>query len=186
MTRDHGRDETPPSAVVVWSQLEDQDAEVLVHPLLLVREAASSLLGQLRLDGVLDPEASIAERIEQIRDRERTLGESDLHVPAAPVRVVLRREVLLAKRAPVLLGALDRIPDRMRPSEEDVAVVGQQRARFAEGSDGIGGIAERLQEHDAIEPATLELTNRPDLGKVSSDDRIVEHSQKDLTRFGPL
>src|SRR5215467_14318534 len=62
-------------------EFEDQDAEILVHPLLLVRVAALSVLRQLRLDGGLDPEPCRAEHVDQIGDGVGAFRERDLLVP---------------------------------------------------------------------------------------------------------
>ena len=43
---------------------EDEDAEVLVHPCLLVRVAASGVLGRLRLDRGFDPQPGSAEDVQ--------------------------------------------------------------------------------------------------------------------------
>jgi len=66
-------------------ELEDQDAEVLVHPLLLVGVAASGVLGQLRLDRGLNPQSRRGEHVEQIGDGVSAFREGDLLVPAGAV-----------------------------------------------------------------------------------------------------
>ena len=83
------------SATDWGAELEHQDAEVLVHPCLLVRVAASGVLGQLGLDRGLDPQACRTEHVEQVRDGVRTFREGDVVVPAADVGERGGGEILL-------------------------------------------------------------------------------------------
>ncbi len=93
--------------LVNWRGLEDDDAEVLVKPCLLVREAASVLFGQSGLDGLLDPQASRREGVQQVCNSVGVMGQRDLRVAATWVGVKPSGEVLLSQQRPVLLRPFD-------------------------------------------------------------------------------
>ena len=93
------------------SELKDQAAKVLIHPLLLVRVAASGVIGELRLGSGLDPQPCRTEDVDQVRDGVGALGQGDLIVPVADVGERTGREILFAQRGPILFGPLDGISD---------------------------------------------------------------------------
>src|SRR5690349_18103173 len=156
-------------------ELEDQDAEVLVHPGLLVRIAASGVLGQLRLDRGLDPQPCGTEHVDQVGDGMATLGEGDLTVPTAEVGEPRGGEVLLAQGGLVLFGLFDGVSNRLRLGQQDESIVGQHRARCLQSADWICRVAERLQEQDPVERAASKPRHGIQLIEIALDQFQARH-----------